>query len=375
MSKVKGAKIYMESKKVSIIVPIYNAQNYINKTIKSLINQTLKEIEIILVNDGSKDESKQICEKYAKEDDRIILINKTNGGIADTRNVGMQIATGKYIMFLDADDLFEMDSCEKMFYAIEKSGADYVIGNYQMMDEDGTKWEKPAFDVKKYQEFQLDKNDYRKSFFVMNSTAWNKIYRSEFLKKNDITFKVPYPSEDDYFTSLCYMKANYAFYIPKVIYLYRNSPNSLSKNCSLQYFQVINDSYKMIYNSFKENDELNYYRYVYAKKNAYLLCQLIDSEQISTEQKIECIKDLEWYFELADKLKINTAHESLKNILSLIKEKDYENLVLEIEKLKKYRKGISDKIKKRMSFPTRENYAQMEKYDKEFIKQGVKIHV
>lgn len=365
----------MESKKVSIIVPIYNAQNYINKTIKSLINQTLKEIEIILVNDGSKDESKQICEKYAKEDDRIILINKTNGGIADTRNVGMQIATGKYIMFLDADDLFEMDSCEKMFYAIEKSGADYVIGNYQMMDEDGTKWEKPAFDVKKYQEFQLDKNDYRKSFFVMNSTAWNKIYRSEFLKKNDITFKVPYPSEDDYFTSLCYMKANYAFYIPKVIYLYRNSPNSLSKNCSLQYFQVINDSYKMIYNSFKENDELNYYRYVYAKKNAYLLCQLIDSEQISTEQKIECIKDLEWYFELADKLKINTAHESLKNILSLIKEKDYENLVLEIEKLKKYRKGISDKIKKRMSFPTRENYAQMEKYDKEFIKQGVKIHV
>lgn len=356
----------MESKKISIIVPVYNAEKYVAESIESLINQTLKEIEIILVNDGSKDNSKEICEEYAKKDKRIIVINKENGGLADARNAGMKIAKGKYIMFLDADDLFEKDSCENMYNAIEKSKSDYVIGNYQMTYENGTKYERPAFDVEKYQEFELNKHDFKNSFFVMNSTAWNKIYRAQFLIDNDITFKVPSPSEDDYFTSLCYIKANHGYYIPKVMYLYRNSPNSISKNCSLKYFKGINYAYKAIYNSFKSNNEINYYRYVYAKKNAYLLCQLIDTNQISDDEKIGCLKEFEWYFNLSNELKINTMHESLRCVMKLIKEKDYDNAIIEMRRLQDYRKDIPDNIKKRMSFPTVENYEEMSKYDDEF---------
>lgn len=356
----------MKSKKISVIVPIYNAEKYVAKSINSLVNQTLQDIEIILVNDGSKDNSKEICENYARQDERIVIVNKENGGLADARNAGMKVATGKYIMFLDADDLFEEDSCEHMYHIIEKSRADYVIGNYQMMDEDETRWDNTAFSMESYEEFKLDKHDYQKSFFVMNSTAWNKIYRTQFLKDNDITFKVPSPSEDDYFTSLCYIKAKYGFYTSKVIYLYRNSMNSLSKDCSLKYFRGINYAYKSIYESFEKNNEMNYYRYVYAKKNAYLLCQLIDSERINEEEKIECLKDLEWYFKLGDELKINTTHETLKKVMSLIKEKDYTNAIIEMNRLKVYRKDIPDKIKKRMSFPTRENYEELKKYDKEF---------
>lgn len=356
----------MESKKISIIVPVYNAEKYLRQAIESLINQTLKNIEIILVNDGSIDKSKEICEEYLTKDKRIILINKENGGLAEARNSGMKIATGKYIMFLDADDMFEIDSCENMYNSIEKNKADYVIGNYQMINEDGTRWDNTAFSMEKYQDFELEKNDFLKSFFVMNSTAWNKIYNAKFLRDNDITFKVPSPSEDDYFTSMCYIKSNKGFYMSKVMYLYRNCTNSISKNCSLKYFKGINYAYKKIYESFKENNELNYYRYVYAKKNAYLLCQLIDSKLISDDEKIECLKEFEWYFSLSDELRIHTLHETLREVMNLVKEKDYSNAIIEMNKLKEYRKNIPENIRKQMSFPTPENYATMKKYDDEF---------
>ena len=278
---------------ISIIVPIYNAEKYVEETIKSIIDQTLKNIEIILVNDGSTDGSKQICEKYLNLDKRIILINKENGGLADARNAGLKIASGKYIMFIDADDLYEPDSCEHMYKTIEETNSDYVIGNYQMMDDDGKKWNNVAFDIDVYDEMELDLNDHKKSFFVMNSTAWNKIYRTEFLKQNDITFKVPAPAEDSYFTLMCFTKAKKGFYTSKIIYLYRNSPNSLSKDCSIKYFKGINKSYRATYEAIRTNKGLFFYRYIYAKINAYILCQLIDSEKAEDNEKIKFLSESE----------------------------------------------------------------------------------
>ena len=364
-----------ENIKVSIIVPIYNTEAYIGEAIKSLEKQTLKEIQIILVDDGSTDTSGAICDEYAKKDKRILVIHKKNGGQADARNEGMKVAKGKYIMFLDADDLFEEDSCEWMYNKIEENKADYANGNYQMINENGTRWPNVAFDTEKYQNFKLDIHDYKKSFFVMNSTACIKIFKRQFLIDNNINFAVPSPAEDAYFTSLCYMKAKYGFYTNKVIYLYRNSPNSTSKSCSKEYFKRINYAYKKIYEAFKEENQLGYYRYAYAKTNAYIVCQIIDSEQISNEEKIQCLKDFEWYFNLSDKLKVNIVHESLKKTMELIKNKDYDNAIIEMDRLKEYRKGIPDNIKKRMSFPTQENYAEMSKYDKDFEpnKKGMKF--
>jgi len=353
--------------KISIIVPVYNSEDYVEETVESVIKQTLKEIEIILVDDGSTDNSGKLCDECAKKDNRIVVIHKANGGLSDARNAGMKVANGKYMMFLDADDLFEPDSCEHMYNTIEESGADYVIGNYQMMDVDGTRWQNTAFDVEKYKNFRIDIHDFKNSFFVMNSTAWNKIYRVQFLKENNITFEVPAPAEDAYFTSLCYMKAKYGFYTNKVMYLYRNSPNSISKSCSLKYFKGIDRAYRRIYESFKENGELGYYRYVYAKINAYIACQLIDSN-ITREEKIECLKDFEWYFKLNEELKVYPVHATLSKVMELIRAKDYDNAIIEMDRLKDYRKDIPDNIKKRMSFPTPENYEEISKFDEEFKK-------
>ena len=101
--------------KISIIVPVYNAQKYLKKCIDSIINQTYKNIEILLINDGSKDKSLKICKEYEKKDSRIIVIDKQNKGVSNTRNVGIKKSTGDYIVFIDSDDCFELDAIETMY--------------------------------------------------------------------------------------------------------------------------------------------------------------------------------------------------------------------------------------------------------------------
>ena len=357
----------MNEKKVSIIMPIYNAEEFIHKAIDSALRQTLEDIEIILVDDGSPDNCPKICDEYAAKDNRVVVIHKENGGQAKARNAALDIAKGKYIMYLDADDMYEDYTCEVMYNTAEAHNADYVSANYVMMDEYDKKREKPAFDTEVYGEFVLDINDYTKSFFVMNSTPWNKIYNLEFLNKNKIRFDVNPPSEDDYFTTLCYMKADKGFYTNKVIYDYRYNPNSTSNKCDKVYFEKQNFVYKAIYNNFVKNEKMGFYRYYYAKKNAYLLCKLIDSDLVSLEDKKEILKDLKWYFTMANDIKVLIANENLLPIFKDIRDEKYDDAVAQMEEVKKVRMTYSVFEKSRMSFPSREDYLKMSKYDNEFI--------
>ena len=116
--------------KVSIVVPIYNMEKYIRRSIESLQNQTLKEIEIILVNDGSPDNCLSICKEYAEHDDRIIIIDKPNGGISSARNAGVKVARGEYIGFVDPDDWIEHDMYENMYKRISETDSDICICDY-----------------------------------------------------------------------------------------------------------------------------------------------------------------------------------------------------------------------------------------------------
>lgn len=118
--------------KISIIVPVYNNYNFLDKCLDSIINQTYKNIEIILINDGSTDDSKKKLKDYAKEDSRIILIDKKNEGVSKARNNGIKISTGKYITFVDSDDYLECDAIEKMYNALIKNKVDLIRANYQV---------------------------------------------------------------------------------------------------------------------------------------------------------------------------------------------------------------------------------------------------
>ena len=123
----------MNNPLVSIIVPVYNVQNSVARCLESICAQTWKNIEIILVNDGSRDESFSVCEQFREKDPRIVLVDKSNSGVSDTRNCGMSLASGKYVQFVDSDDYIEPDFTERLVTAAETNNADLVIAPYWMV--------------------------------------------------------------------------------------------------------------------------------------------------------------------------------------------------------------------------------------------------
>lgn len=117
--------------KISIIVPIYKVEKYLDRCIESIVNQTYKNIEIILVDDGSPDNCPQMCDEWAKKDERIKVVHKQNGGVSTARNAGLDIATGEYIQFVDSDDFLELNACEILISNMKNTNADLVVANFK----------------------------------------------------------------------------------------------------------------------------------------------------------------------------------------------------------------------------------------------------
>ena len=152
--------------KVSLIIPVYNVENYIEKCLNSVVNQTLKDMEVIIVNDGSKDLSKQKIQKYLEKYPWIKYLEKENGGLSDARNYGMPYATGKYIAFLDSDDYVEETMYEEMYNIAEKENADMVDCDFV--------WEYPNRKRKDIGEIYKTKKEMIEKCRVV---AWNKIIK------------------------------------------------------------------------------------------------------------------------------------------------------------------------------------------------------
>lgn len=170
----------MNKKDVSIIVPIYNAEKYLKKCIDSIVNQTKKEIEIILVNDGSKDSSEEIIKTY--NDKRIKYYKNKNQGIGKTRNFGIQKATGKYIMFLDSDDFLKKDACEKLYNKAENNNLDVVICDFYKIFDNGNIEE---VRIPSFKDSSLKDNP---KILNENLAPWAKIYKRTLIVRNEIKF-------------------------------------------------------------------------------------------------------------------------------------------------------------------------------------------
>lgn len=127
----------MKANKISVIVPVFNVENYLEKCVKSIIEQTYKNLEVILVDDGSTDKSGFLCDELKKQDYRIKVIHKTNGGLSDARNAGIQVSTGKYLSFIDSDDYLERTALEQMMQAILISHSEIAICNIMRFYDDG----------------------------------------------------------------------------------------------------------------------------------------------------------------------------------------------------------------------------------------------
>jgi glycosyltransferase involved in cell wall biosynthesis len=163
--------------KISIIVPVYNVEKYLARCLDSIVNQTIKEIEIILVNDGSKDNSQKIIEEYAKNDERIVVINKENGGLSDARNTGLDIALGEYIAFIDSDDFVDVEMLNQMYALGKKHQADVVFCGLVKVNEYGREFKPMPQSTQLNEKIELEKDF---TFFgEMGCFACNKIYKKE----------------------------------------------------------------------------------------------------------------------------------------------------------------------------------------------------
>ena len=170
--------------KVSVVIPIYNAEKYLKKCIESVLKQSYTNLEVILVNDGSKDQSLAVCKMYEKQDARVVLIDKQNGGVSAARNDGIKIATGKYILFLDSDDFIPKDAVKKMHRAITKDRSDFVFGGYT---EIGVKHNKIISHASKV--VCLDKNGIT-TILQMEGINYicSKLYRLDNITKNRVLY-------------------------------------------------------------------------------------------------------------------------------------------------------------------------------------------
>ena len=182
--------------KVSIIVPVYNTEKYLRKCLDSLVNQTLKEIEIIIINDKSPDNSGKIIMEYKnKYKEKIKVIhNKTNKGIGYNRNIGVKNASGKYIMFIDSDDYLDRSACEKLYFKAINEKLDLVLCNFHKMLEKNDELEEiaPDFVIPYFENTTLYKNP--NLLLDVNLAPWNKLYKKELLK--NVTFPENLKYED-----------------------------------------------------------------------------------------------------------------------------------------------------------------------------------
>lgn len=177
--------------KISIIVPIYNMEKYLNRCIESILMQTFEDFELILVDDESNDASVEICKQYAKKDGRIRVICKKNGGVASARNMGLEMARGKFIMFCDSDDSIEPELFTTVYNTIERENVDSVVFNYTQVEDDKKKsrtyFEKGLFQLKT----ESDKTDYLIKQFMYYKHGYEvctRIFKREIIEKYNIRF-------------------------------------------------------------------------------------------------------------------------------------------------------------------------------------------
>jgi len=231
----------MNQPKVSIIVPVYNVEKYLKCSMDSLMNQTLKDIEIILVDDGSPDHCPAMCDEYAKQDHRVKVIHKKNEGLGFARNSGLEIATGEYIAFVDSDDYVALGTYLKLYSIMEETNVDVVYFSYQGFDVHGNKW--MGIDARKEKRYQ-NEEEVRQLMLDMignppearydNDTsfsAWSGLYRHDVIKKYGIRFKSEreFMSEDLVFNLDYLLHSSKVINIPDAFYHYRVNPSSLSR--------------------------------------------------------------------------------------------------------------------------------------------------
>lgn len=310
---------------ISIIVPVYNVEKYLRKCIESIQKQTFYNIEIILVDDGSTDNSSKICDDFANRDKRIKVFHLENGGVSRARNYGMDKAIGKYIMFCDSDDYVDEKWCEILYKYIEKYPSSWINCGMKVINLFDSCEFNAIYDFKKNVSF-IDKMEYYKLLKCgIAPYSGNKIFSKEKLKNNNIKFDENRSLGEDVIFTIEYLKlCDNILCINEYLYYYiRYGENTLTTKYVWNEFDTVADLYKYRKDFISEEDKQEFYsQYTYTflkalnntfdKRNNQSLFQKLkyNNKCINNEEFIECINNV-----------VN--HNESKIYINLLKSKNY----------------------------------------------------
>lgn len=247
--------------KVSVIVPVYNTEKYLRRCLDSLVNQTLSDIEIIIINDGSPDNSQLIIDEYCTNYPFVLGYRKDNGGLGSARNFGLQLAKGDYIGFVDSDDYVKYDMYEKMYNTAIGKNADLVICDFQFEDEEGNITDSSKITLE-LNDKQISESQYALKYG--RSEAVNKLYSKSLFLQN----KISYPGilYEDYPTTLLLIEAaNQIAYVPEPMYFYVQRKNSImgqSNSFSEKIFDILKATELIISSEHLFRDQADYKFYL-----------------------------------------------------------------------------------------------------------------
>ena len=299
-------------KSVSVIVPFYNVENYIEKCLQTLVGQTLDDIEIILVNDGSKDRSKIVVDKFLKQyPEKIVYLEKENGGLSDARNYAIPYAKGEYIAFLDSDDYVEKTMYKDMYELAKKEDSDMVECNFY--------WEYPD---KKKEDVGIVYSGKKEMLEKIRVVAWNKLIRKEVLEKSKVLFPKGLRYEDVEFTYKLIPYLDKISFLKKPCVHYIQREGSISNNQNERNEEIFDilanviDFYKAnnLYDEYKDELEYVYIRYAFCSS----LLRIVKIKDEFVQRKL---LDLTWE-------KVNTTFPEWKKNPVLKKKKDLKSIYL-----------------------------------------------
>lgn len=319
---------------ISVIIPVYNVEDYLRECLDSICNQTFDDIEIICVNDGSTDSSPEILNEYARKDSRVKIISQNNQGLAASRNNGYALAQGKYIYFIDSDDYLQEDALEKLYNNAISNDSDMVLFKFQKVDDFKNVHKRGvAFRIDNilgdvdYDNLTFTYRDVKKQ--VMNSafSACLKLYKKEFIDTLDFTFPVGLNFEDVPVHVMVMIEAERISFVPESLYNYRSNPNSILNSTAngFDIFKVIDmvEDYLVKNNRYDEfEDEFIFFKI--AQILLYLKSEKSEEYFTKTKEEFEKI--------------------TIKNEKTLRKyDIKHYNLVLNSENYEDYIKKINNK--------------------------------
>lgn len=226
----------MNNPLVTVVVPVYNVEKYLDRCVKSIVNQTYTNLEIILVDDGSPDKCPELCDEWAKRDSRIKAIHKENAGAGMARNTGIENACGKYLLFVDSDDYIKLETVEKCVAELEKTQADVVMFGRSSVSADGTAKETPVVTDEYYFSGNQVVDDILPGLFVhekgIGISSCNKVYNLQLIKEKNIKYKSEREifSEDAIFNLEFFAYAKSVAIIPESFYYYFKNESSFSRS-------------------------------------------------------------------------------------------------------------------------------------------------